>query len=336
MESGIMVTFRRGWLAKMNKSAGGSPNCYLPGGEALKHTPKFRRNAASLECATEYVRRLPRLAAILPVLLLALAAGAGCDRPFDQWFRPPGKPVEPVAQTQPELEYEPPIATRPAAEPFERIVNLGKSARGRQIEMYEFGRKSLPAVLIIGGVHGDEPQGAEVAAKLVEYIRLNRAEFADAHVVIIPCLNPDGRAAGTRGNFNGVDLNRNMPADNWEKTTGRYNGGKNPSSEPETGLLISAIESVKPALTISIHAIAGGKQCNNWDGPAERTARAMAKFNGYPPKATIGYPTPGSLGSWAGKDRSMAVITLEMPSALTAEKCWEQNRQALISAIKGR
>lgn len=279
-------------------------------------------------------RQLARLAAAVPVFLLFLAAG--CDKPFDQWFKPPTKPVEPIAETQPQPPVEPPIATRPAPEPFERLVNLGKSVRGRQIEMYEFGRKSAPAVLVLGGVHGDEPQGAEVASKLVEYIRLNHAEFADKHVVIIPRVNPDGLAAGTRANFNGVDLNRNMPAENWQKTAGRYNGGTEASSEPETRILMSAINSVKPVLTISIHAISSGKQCNNWDGPAEQTAKTMAKFNGYPPKATIGYPTPGSLGSWAGVDRGMAVITLELPSAQTAEKCWQQNRQALIEAIKGK
>ena len=52
-------------------------------------------------------------------------------------------------------------------------------------------------------------------------------------------------------------------------------------------------------------------------------------LNGYEAKDNIGYPTPGSLGSWAGIDRQIPMITLELPRKMGGEEAWEQNRQAL-------
>jgi protein MpaA len=60
----------------------------------------------------------------------------------------------------------------------------------------------------------------------------------------------------------------------------------------------------------------------------------MAMHNVYPVKATIGYPTPGSFGSWAGIDLQIPVITLELPRDLPSEKAWEGNRDALLEAIR--
>jgi protein MpaA len=94
------------------------------------------------------------------------------------------------------------------------------------------------------------------------------------------------------------------------------------------------VESLHPARIISIHSISGGRQCNNWDGPAEDLARRMAARNGYPAKATIGYPTPGSMGTWAGIDHRIPMITLELPVGLSEGDCWRDNQQALLEAIR--
>ena len=54
--------------------------------------------------------------------------------------------------------------------------------------------------------------------------------------------------------------------------------------------------------------------CVNYDGPAAEWAEAIAASCGWPARADIGYPTPGSLGSWLGLDRGLPVITLELPA----------------------
>ena len=53
----------------------------------------------------------------------------------------------------------------------------------------------------------------------------------------------------------------------------------------------------------------------------------MTSHNGYPTMASIGYPTPGSLGSWAGIDRGIPIITLELPARETGPAAWERNRR---------
>ncbi|MFO1459697.1 MAG: M14 family metallocarboxypeptidase [Verrucomicrobiota bacterium] len=60
-----------------------------------------------------------------------------------------------------------------------------------------------PRIYISTGIHGDEPAGPLTALRLLEENR-----WPDAHLWLLPCLNPDGFRAGTRTNREGIDLNR--------------------------------------------------------------------------------------------------------------------------------
>jgi protein MpaA len=53
--------------------------------------------------------------------------------------------------------------------------------------------------------------------------------------------------------------------------------------------------------------------CVNYDGPAAAWAAAVAAACGWPARSDIGYPTPGSFGSWMGLDGGLPVLTLELP-----------------------
>ena len=89
----------------------------------------------------------------------------------------------------------------------------------------------------------------------------------------MPSLNPDGVALRRAGNANGVDVNRNFPAKNWKAVKNRTTfNGTAPSTEPESRAIQQAINSLNPEWIISIHSIARGKHCNNYDGPAEVVA----------------------------------------------------------------
>jgi protein MpaA len=57
----------------------------------------------------------------------------------------------------------------------------------------------------------------------------------------------------------------------------------------------------------------------------------MAIHNGYPIKGDIGYPTPGSFGTWAGIEKKIPMVTLEIESGAHA---WNRNREALFAAIE--
>lgn len=158
-------------------------------------------------------------------------------------------------------------------------------------------------VLVVGCMHGDEPQGEYL---IKEYIRA----CSSTKLMFVPCLNPDGVTAHTRVNANGVDINRNFPTKNWEQSEkGNFYGGDKPASEIETQFLIEMVEKYQPELILTLHA---PYKVVNYDGEALETANAISKIIGYPVEESIGYPTPGSFGTWAGLEKGIPTITLEL------------------------
>jgi hypothetical protein len=59
-------------------------------------------------------------------------------------------------------------------------------------------------IYISAGIHGDEPAGPLAALKLLQENRWP----ANAEIFLLPCLNPTGFTFNSRGNADGVDLNR--------------------------------------------------------------------------------------------------------------------------------
>ncbi|MCA9242389.1 MAG: DUF2817 domain-containing protein [Phycisphaerales bacterium] len=274
------------------------------------------------------------------ILLVAVLGLAGCER-IDKSMearaaRPPTAARSPLKAREAMTYVRRPALPALATPQYgARSVELGRSVMGTPLTLHTFGASPSP-LLIIGGIHGDEPTAAFVAERFLEQLRADPSQ-ARGGVAILAVANPDGLATGSRGNARGVDLNRNFSASNWKLNSpgSRYHGGPRPESEPETQAMARAILQTRPRAIIALHSISGGRECNNYDGPAGALAEHMAGFNGYPPKASIGYPTPGSLGSWAGQDMGIPTITLELPSAASGPTSWERNRSALLAAIDG-
>lgn len=215
--------------------------------------------------------------------------------------------------------------------PNTHIIEIGQSRSGRPLTMFVFG-KLEGSVLVIGGVHGDESSGSELAWLLLDHLINNPEMIPEGGLAILPIANPDGTLAGTRKNACKVDVNRNFPASNWKQIKGN---GREPLSEPETAALMRVLKLTDPKLIVSIHRRYGGKSkpVNNYDGPAETIAKFMEKKNGYDAVATLGYPTPGSLGSLIGKDWKRPVITLELKYKEPIQETWKVNRDALLEVI---
>lgn len=159
------------------------------------------------------------------------------------------------------------------------------------------------STLVIGCFHGDEPQGKYL---IEEYLKLN----PDSKLMFIPCLNEYGVKHNIRTNENGVDLNRNFPTKNWilsEKDN--FFGGTSPASEEETKFVIDIVEKHNPQIILTLHA---PYKVVNYDGDARELSEKISKIIGYPVEESIGYPTPGSFGTWAGIEKGIKTITLEL------------------------
>jgi protein MpaA len=187
---------------------------------------------------------------------------------------------------------------------------IGRSALGRPIFARRFGGQRAPLVpplLVMGGIHGDEP--ASVDALLELFARLDPA--AAPPLWLLPAANPDGLALGRKNSTHDVDLNRNFPASSF--TTAHAPGyfpGPAPLSEPETQAIAALVAREPIRGAIAVHAPFA---CVNYDGPARAWAEVVAAACGWPARGDIGYPTPGSFGSWLGVDRGLPVLTLELP-----------------------
>ncbi len=196
---------------------------------------------------------------------------------------------------------------------------IGRSVQGRAIWLHRFGRSEAPQLLIIAGIHGYEAEGIAFAGSLISSLKELNPDSLCYDVFVLPLLNPDGQAQGTRRNANGVDLNRNFPSRNFTvgDPSSVYYDGAQPASEPETQVLLELVRQINPRIIISLHSPLA---CVNYDGPAETLARSIATALGLPLRESLGYSTPGSLGSWYGKDLGLPVITLELPRS---DQAWE-------------
>jgi murein peptide amidase A len=125
---------------------------------------------------------------------------------------------------------------------------IGHSAQGRPIVATRVGAPDAPVhVLVVGDVHGNEPAGEAIVA------RLRSAREAGIAFWLVRTANPDGRAAGTRQNARGVDLNRNFPWRWAPGARGTYFPGPAAGSEPETRALMGLVKRIRPQLAIYYH-----------------------------------------------------------------------------------
>jgi protein MpaA len=167
-----------------------------------------------------------------------------------------------------------------------RVVMLGRSRDGRPIQAIEVGDPTGTRMLVVGCIHGNEPAGIAIAQQL------ERSAPRSVDLWIIPLLNPDGRAADTRGNAHGVDLNRNFPW-RWRPLSGVYESGPKPLSEPEARIAYRLIVRLRPHISIWFHQhldmiwASGGNR---------RIEHRFAQLSGLPYHAMR--PLAGSAISW--------------------------------------
>ncbi len=220
--------------------------------------------------------------------------------------------------------------------------SIGQSVEGRDITVQTFGDGPRD-VLLIGGLHtGSEDNSRVIVEQLATYIA-SYPSIVPASVTlhIITSANPDGTARGEHTNANGVDLNRNWPADDWmpdacHPSTGcrPQLGGPAPLSEPETVALYNYILATRPEVTMVWHAQAPLVEANEVPG-ADVYGSAFAAAAGYAyVEEWTAYPISGELIDALEQRLGLRALDVELSSCCTVnEDDFARNLNGLIAVL---
>ena len=204
---------------------------------------------------------------------------------------------------------------------------VGESVHGKPIMARVFGQ-GRDVVLVLGGIHGDEPAGTVLVRRLAKHLERNLDVANGRTIILVPAANPDGLATGSRYNARGVDLNRNFQAANRKNNR---TSGPRALSEPETRAIKEILREHAPERIVSIHQPLA---CIDYDGPAWPVAARMAQYCDLPIRK-LG-AKPGSLGSYAGVTLGIPTITFELRAAdsqLDEQALWRKYGKALLAAV---
>lgn len=211
----------------------------------------------------------------------------------------------------------------------------GNSVLGAPLLWFPAPQADESSGLIIAGTHGDE---TAAVVTLSSAMRTLQEPYRRHHVVL--AVNPDGCQLGLRANARGVDINRNFPAANWQtgETVYRWNTrtpdrdvllstGERPGSEPETQGLCTLIHQLQPQWVVTFHEPLACIE----DPQNSPLAHWLADEMALPLVTSVGYPTPGSFGSWCA-DLELLCITAELP-AISADESTDKYLDAMIALL---
>jgi murein tripeptide amidase MpaA len=193
---------------------------------------------------------------------------------------------------------------------------VGRSVQGRSIEAFVHAAddRARRRVLVIGGLHGNEPVTPPAVRALLD------AEIAsDVEVWLVPESNPDGSAAGIRCNAHGVDLNRNFA---WEWLP--EDGGPAPLSEPESQALALLVEGLRPDVVIWVHQPLGYVSAiGDTDAALEE---AWAAASGLPVRPDV---------TQHGGGETWTALVAGVPSMLIEVAGWEATPELVAAQVAG-
>jgi protein MpaA len=161
-----------------------------------------------------------------------------------------------------------------------RVGPVGHSSGGRAIGLRQSGDPAIEGeLLVFGCIHGDE-----CAGRAIRPVMGAGCPDPASDVFLVPNLNPDGFALGSRLNGHGVDLNRNFPA-GWKPIGQRGDpqySGPHPFSEPETRLAARIVRQLEPEVTIWFHQHDGSRAFVRAWAQSAPAARQFARLSQLP------------------------------------------------------
>ncbi|RJP74178.1 MAG: DUF2817 domain-containing protein [Candidatus Zixiibacteriota bacterium] len=252
-----------------------------------------------------------------------------------------------------------------------QLYNIGPTVQGRALWFMKISdnvaaEEDELEFRYVAAMHGDEVVGKEMCMYLINHLVSNYGVdpqvtqlVDDTEIWILPSMNPDGTAAGSRYNANGVDLNRNFPDrvdDPVNTTAGR---------QIETADVMNWGFAHYPVMSANFH---GGALVANypwdacWDPQANKfltdnndwisesaltyTATNLPMWNnnsgGFFHGTVNGvdwYQLNGGLQDWSyhwmgDMDITMEISTIKWPSATTLPGFWNDNRQSMLNYMQ--
>jgi protein MpaA len=207
---------------------------------------------------------------------------------------------------------------------------IGRSVEGRAIVAERSGDPASDLqVLIVGSIHGDEPQGIRIVDRL-------RRRYADRLSGIdlwtIETVNPDGLAAASRVNADGVDLNRNFGHGFDPTLSGGYESGSHPFSEPESRAVRELSRRIRFDLAIWYHQPWGETlvPCND----SGALARRYARLSGLPNKGGCDHDLPGSAIGWQHHRFGTAAFVVELPGGALGDAQVRRHARAIAALAR--
>lgn len=211
---------------------------------------------------------------------------------------------------------------------------FGTSVQGRDLVAFRLGEPQRPrvrTVVLMAAMHGNESAPSQILRALVDGLPVVALDLW-----VIPTYNPDGVAAGTRKNANGVDLNRNFPHD-WKDLDGNYESGSGPASEPETQAVMDFLEKVDPDAILSFHQPLTGVDT---DTKNRRLARRVARKLELPRRTLdCGGTCHGTMTGWFNNNFDGSALTVEYGANPTRHRMRDVAPDQVLSvfrAVRGR
>ena len=241
-------------------------------------------------------RNRVRLAA--GALSLACLIGTGCTSDFGietpRAFQP-----DPIVRTSTLI---------PAADTTWKPI--GRSVLGKPILAATIG-DGPKRLYIIGGIHGDEPEGPPVAAALPAALS-EMPGLGEWTIRVVRDMNPDGTARKTRSNQRGIDLNRTWPSPTFKALPPH---ALKPLSENETAAVHADLQAFNPDVIMVFESSHLGPTVLG----VGKDAKLATKFAGGARLVNPGwqaefqgrYDVPGSIRSWLAADKKRTLLCVD-------------------------
>ncbi len=244
---------------------------------------------------------------------------------------------------------------------YANMEQIGNTVLGKPIYGIKIG-KGTRCIGLIGAVHGSESGPEIIVYALERFLSSQRGLLDSISLVAIPDGNWDQRQKNCLGYPYfiytnaaipyGVNLNRNFPSPHWSECCDALDGwyrGPSPNSEPETKAIMGFLNTARPSMILSYHAVGplvGGElHAGQPDGDdtyiqaADEWAHAWDSNVGL----SFGSFPGGTLSTWAKYALGVPAYEVEgnyeeamkdQFSLSTLQKCQQEHYQRILNAAR--